>query len=719
MAGPQLIRDGSRECVGCTNRGANGGARPNTGVPGPQAAVDRGNLFILRDASRSNRTPPRRRIVPNAPAFRGRPPVSVICGIRGDGWSVAAELEPVLAALPGREADAFGKWADTAVAFGWRGRTFGEEEAQSPRFDAASRRAVTASVRLDRRGALCDALGLSRQERAGLPDSALILRSYERWGCACPEHLLGDFAFALWDGKRDLLLCARDHIGTRPFYYAVVGERLVFASDVAAVLAAPGVSGELDERAVATLLTFGARRLGTRTFYRAVRRLPPGHVLSVERGAVHVHRWWRPEEVPPAPAVSDDAFAEECRVILTEAVQDRVRGDRPIGLHLSGGLDSSAVAVLAARELRRQGRPPAPAFAWVPPPAAGPRAVAGEFGALDPTCRQEGLRLFCRPPEVGDLLAFLRRDVTREADTGVREEIVRRAAAGQGVEVLLSGWGGDEGISFNGRGYYRQLLRNGRVGKLWRELQQRSRNPFAAFVREAVRPLVPPGVKAAVRTLRRRNVTFIHPVFARRVPLLPAEGSSRGGVRDVQVHLLRGGWLSDRMEEWAASGARHGIEYRYPLLDRRVLEFALSLPAEQYRRGRWSRWLMRRALDPVLPREVCWNPSKEDAGRFEQVRRCGHGGGGQSARDDRGAPGGVVAGPVSGYAAPAGGTRPGALARQRRAHPQAGPERPALPRLLRQGRGKGRWTKADPMSAWPSGRRRAFCPARWSPSRRS
>ena len=91
-------------------------------------------------------------------------------------------------------------------------------------------------------------------------------------------------------------------------------------------------------------------------------------------------------------------------------------------------------------------------------------------------------------------------------------------------------------------------------------------------------------------------------------------------MRAKQAHRLQHDHLSRRIEAWATSGARHGIEYRYPLLDRRVLEFALGLPPEQYLRGRWSRWVMRRALDPVLPPEVCWNEDKRDPARGEPLR---------------------------------------------------------------------------------------------------
>ena len=552
--------------------------------------------------------------------------MSMICGNWKREPGAAEELEPLLAALRVRETDALGRWADASVAFGWGSRAIGDEGAESPRADAAAGLAITASVRLDGRVSLCETLGISSPDRTTLADSDLLLKSYTRWGRACPQHLLGDFAFALWDVRRHVLFCARDHIGVRPFYYALTAGGFFFASDVKAVLAARGVSGDLDETAVATRLTFGARLLGARTCYRAVRRLLPGHALCVERGVVRVHRWWRPEDVPPLPAAPDDVLAEKCLAIVTQAVRDRVQDGRSVGVHLSGGLDSSGVAVIAARELRRQGRAATPAFAWFPPPRAGPRAAAGELGAHDPVCRREDLQLFCRPPEARDIVAFLRRDGTLETDSGPYEELVQRTAAEQGVEVLLSGWGGDEGISFSGLGYYPQLLRSGRVVRLWRELGERSRHPLAAFVGEAVLPLVSPGTARAAQALRRgewpfrKNVTFIHPGFARQVRPLPAEDRPRSGVRDVQVHFLQLGHLGDRTGRWAVSGARRGIEYRYPLLDRRVLEFALGLPAEQYRRGRWNRWLMRRALAPVVPPEVRWNPSKQDPARFESIR---------------------------------------------------------------------------------------------------
>ena len=550
----------------------------------------------------------------------------MICGVLGCAAGGETGLDAMLAALPGRARDARAAWAEGPAALGWRGR-FGAETERLPRFDAGSGLAITASARLDGRAGLCDSLGIPRLRQAGFSDSCLILKAYERWGDACPARLLGDYAFAIWDAKRQVLFCARDHVGARPFYYARPGERFVFASDIDSVLAAPGVPAEFDTAVVATRLTYGARLSGARTCYRAVRRLPPGHWLLVEGGTVRVERWWRPEETPAAAGGSDDDFAEAVRAACTDAVRDRLRCAGPVGLHLSGGLDSSSIAVLAANELRRRGRPAPLAFAWHPPPGPGPRgeAEATEYGAIEAVCREAGLRPLYRPPEAGDVVDFLRLDGTRGADEGtlIHEEAVQRAAAERGVEVFLSGWGGDEGVSYNGRGYYPELLRNGRMRRLWRELRERSAHPFVTLLTEAALPLAWP--RGALRLRRRQwrpgreNVTFIHPAFARRERrLLPASGLP-AALRDIQLHFLRLGHLSQRMEGWAARGASRGIEYRYPLLDRRVLELVLGLPPEQFRRGRWGRWAMRRAFEPLLPPEVCWGTKIPDAVRVKAL----------------------------------------------------------------------------------------------------
>ena len=561
------------------------------------------------------------------------PMTAAICGILGGGPDAGKALDALLETLADYGPERAAR-TDGPVRLGGRHATTGDDGAAAPvlAVDRDAGLVLAADARIDDRGTLCDALGVPHPQRAGLTDAGLVLRAFTRWGEASPDHLVGDYAFAVWDRRRGALFCARDPIGARPFYYALDGERFVFASAVEAVLAAPGVSDTLDEATVAAYLTGTGWNSATRTFFREVRKLPPGHTLTVEGDRhsqaalprVRIERWWRPERTPAARPASDDEYAEELLALYTRAVQDRLCGG-PVGVHLSGGLDSSSIAVLAARALRRQGRPAPPAFSWLPalgeaPPAAG---HAAEYGLIDAVCRQEDLRVFHRTLSVGDMLAILRRDgAFPGVHVQMNEEAVQRGAAESGVRVLLSGWGGDEGVSFNGRGFHQHLLLGGRWLRLAAECRDTPR-PFRTLA-DAALSIAHPGLRVRLgRWWRgeepRRRHWLIDPAFARRAKPLPVESFRLIGVRRTQARLLRSGHLCQRIEGWAASGARHGIEYRYPLLDRRLLEFALGLPPEQFRRGRWSRWLMRHALGAVLPPEIRWNLGKADPARLEPL----------------------------------------------------------------------------------------------------
>ena len=547
-----------------------------------------------------------------------------ICGIHAsragatDG-SAAEGLDAMLAALADYGAEA-AAWTEPPVALGGRRSpaTGQRRSGTRLRIDRAAGFAVAADARLDDRGALFDELGVPYAERAGLDDPDLIARAWARWGRDCPDHLLGDYAFAVWDRRARTLFCARDPVGARPFYYADTSHGFVFASAVEAVLAAPGVDDRLDESTVATWLVRRNPLSNTRTFFAMVRKLPPGHALTVAGAAPpRLHRHWRPERAPRARPASDDAYAEEFLDLYARAVRDRLRGPDPVGVHLSGGLDSSTMVVLAAHELRREGRPPPLAYTWLPPRDRQPAAAgAPEYEVLDAVCAREELRLFHHfevTPE--ESLAMARRDgVYPGRRLSLLEASVQRRAAEQGVRVLLTGLGGDEGVSFNGSGLYAHLLLSGRWPRLVAECRARGLG-LRYVIGETVRSLIPPMPRRLQRWRNPRSFpnTFIDPAFARRQPPRPVPQRRGVGTRRSQLRLLRDGHLIRDTELLAASGARHGIEYRYPLLDRRLLEFALGLPSEQFRRGKWSRWLMRHAGQSLLPRDVCWRLAKADA----------------------------------------------------------------------------------------------------------
>lgn len=548
--------------------------------------------------------------------------MSAICGFAWQGPEPPS-LGPLFKAMPQYGA-ASADWSSGKVGLGSRHDAAGTLRGGGLARDAERGIVVAATARLDDRSGLCAALDIRPAERSAVTDADLVLRAWIRWGRESPSHLLGDFSFAVWDERRRALFCARDPVGVRPFYYAATPSGFVFASAVEALLAA-GVDDALDESTVAAYLTRVRPRSGEATFFNAIRSLLPGHALAVEAGRLRIARYWLPEDVPPLPPASGDAYAEELLRLYRQAVDDRVADSDAVGVHLSGGLDSSSVAVLAAQSARARGRPSPTAFTWLPDANSAVRRKAPEYRRTDAVCKQEDLPLRHQPLTPSDLLAMLRRD---GALPGVQahpgEEPVQRAAAAEGINVMLTGSGGDEGVSFNGDGHDAWLLLTGRWARWLRECRARRVAPTVMF-RDAVGPLKH-WANEVQWWLRDdtaiREGWLIAPDLARQRRPRPHRYhlNERGlGMRRTQLHLLRLGHLNHRLEGWAASGAARGIDYRHPLLDKRLLEFALGLPTEQFRHGLWRRWIMRWALRDTLPIEVAWNQHKGEAMRRKNL----------------------------------------------------------------------------------------------------
>ena len=549
--------------------------------------------------------------------------MNAICGLLAAGAEDGPSgVRPMLDALPGA-AEPAAVWTDGIIALGGAARCV--------TVDSRSSLALVADVRLDDRPGLCDALDVPRHERDGLADGALVLKAYQRWGQACTPRLLGDYAFALWDAARRTLFCARDHIGAKPFYYARTPGGFAFACTVEGVLAAPGVDGDLDELSVAEHLSGIALFSNTRTFFKAVRKLPPEHTLAVDCAEPSCQvaapvRHWHPEQAPRLPPATDDQYAEEFLTLYRQAVADRLRGPDPIGVHVSGGLDSSSVALLAAAQLRREGRPLPLAFSWLPDLAGQPPKpeYAKEYALIDAVCAKGGLQVRHCTTNPDHTVALLGCDGAVPGAMLGNEDIVQRHAAAQGIRVLLSGWGGDEGASFNGRGSLESMLLRGHWAGLAAACRAKGVGPRRLLM-DHVLPLISPALMLELKRLRRGKPRrarrgFADPAFRRQLRPRPERVARYLDPRRSQLQLLGFGHLAGRMEDWAAAGARRGIEYRYPLLDRRVLEFALGLPPEQFQRGGCSRLLMRRALRTVLPPVVCWHLKEADPARADAVR---------------------------------------------------------------------------------------------------
>ena len=489
---------------------------------------------------------------------------------------------------------------------------------------------ITADVRLDNRAELCTALGINTGDRAALDDAGLILMAYQKWGTDCPTHLLGDFAFVIWDESAGRLFCVRDFVGARPFYYHLAADsgRFVFASDLLAMAAHPDVPMQLNLPYVLASLqtTAGQFQHPEHTYYRKIEKLKPAHSLILDAGGLHCWEYWQPGQTPERRYADEQEYVEELRTLLQEAVACRVRGSYPVGAHISGGLDSSSIAVLAHRILRKEGRAFA-GFSWAPdlPENLADLLPNDERKLVEAVRAAEGMLVRYTNLTPAHLLAYARRDITLQPTTTLQYELAASAqVANRGISTLLSGWGGDELVAFNGRGYFSDLLRRGHWLTLQREFTLRRRIHGGSlrnlWIDRAILPLLPsallrllsPGDYPAPPALPDYLRPDLSAVLTGVQPLDETDISERPGVRRMQIALLQHGHLSYRMEAWASHGATLGIAYAYPLLDRRMVEFALSIPDHFYFKNGWKRYLYRVAMQGILPDSLRWNKTKED-----------------------------------------------------------------------------------------------------------
>jgi asparagine synthase (glutamine-hydrolysing) len=259
-----------------------------------------------------------------------------------------ALIESMTDSLAFRGPDGRHVWTGASVALGHTLlKTTFEAEAECQPASIDGQVWITADARIDDRENLARELGLP-QSALARPDCELILHAYARWGQDCIDHLLGDFAFAIWDARSRKLFCARDHFGVKPFYYAHIGGTLVFSNTLNCIRLYPAVSDRLNELAIADFLVFEGNQDSATTTFADICRLPPAHVLVATTDEVSVRRYWLLPEGERIRYRRTRDYVEQFRCLLETATVDRLRTSR-VGIMMSGGLDSPAVAAFARK----------------------------------------------------------------------------------------------------------------------------------------------------------------------------------------------------------------------------------------------------------------------------------------------------------------------------------------------------------------------------------
>ena len=451
-------------------------------------------------------------------------------------------------------------------------------------------------------------------------DTETILHAYEEYGSGSLEQLRGMFAYAIWDREKKELFCARDRLGIKPFYYYCDAENFVFGSEIKAILEHPAVATRLEESVLPEYLAFGYGS-GEQTLFRGIRKLMPGHSLriSAEHFTPRIERYWELPTEPGRRRLADREWIEETRARLEQAVESHLMSDVPLGMFLSGGLDSSAVAAILQRKMTSPAKTFAVGYAeqkYSELPWA--RSVASTIGTDHHEVTVGRTEFFAAIPKL-----IWHEDEPIAWPSSVSLYFVSRLAA-EHVKVVLTGEGSDE--CFAGYGRYEYQMMNRRAWSAYRFVPEPLRrlvraqiasssllsadlrrklnhtvlgrtgdslesmylaNFYGAFSRQEQESLLAGGADGAYDNFRR--------FFDQARALNPLEQML---FADKKTYLLELLMKQDQMS-MAAS-----IESRVPFLDHEFVEFTSGMPPHLKLHGRTAKYALKEAVKDLLPPEI-------------------------------------------------------------------------------------------------------------------
>ncbi|WP_263784458.1 asparagine synthase (glutamine-hydrolyzing) [Salinibacter grassmerensis] len=556
-----------------------------------------------------------------------------------DGRPVDTDINRMVDKMEHRGPDEQAVWTSGPVGIGhcMLHTTPESLHASLPQESSQSGCVITADARIDNREDLIQGLRLPTDPDRVIPDTTLILRAYEEWGRDCVQHLLGAFSFAIWDPREEHAFCAIDHFGVRPLYYYHEQRRIfAFASEIKSLLALDDVPEEPDEVRLADHLLTPIEEDSTRTYFKDISGLAPAHVFTVGPNHATETQYWALDPSQEVQLSSDEEYAERFHSLFRDAVGARLRSTTPVGCMLSGGLDSSSIACQAAKMSgRSSGSPSVHTFSAVFGEETGSdespyiKSVLSKYDELQPH--------FIQGDEKSPLADWdeLYEYVDGACTAGNIYIFWRsnRSARDHGIRVMLDGFDGDTTVSY-GKGFFYELREEGRLLRLATEAAllanhwgESPRHVAWNWVKGSVVSLpvisqlmkVRQYLKGQSEDAPERHMgpawqNMLSEETARKVAPHVSNDNGSAPKTDHEHHRaqLDQAVMKRILDLWNQVGAASSVETRYPFYDKRLVEFCLALPPEQKIRWGWDRFVMRRAMEGVLPSAVQWREDKGD-----------------------------------------------------------------------------------------------------------
>ncbi|MDH4423921.1 lasso peptide isopeptide bond-forming cyclase [Bacillus cereus] len=504
---------------------------------------------------------------------------------------------------------------------------------QLPFYNYEKQLAITADAIIDNRDELFEKLQVEYADRKNMTDSELILLSYEKWGEAAPKYLMGDFAFMIWDEKKQILFGARDFSGSRTLYFYRSENKFAFCTIIKPLFTLPYVEKTLNGQWIAEFLAIPVNFESVDpqlTVYKYIEQVPPSHTVLVKDGKVKFSRYYIPTAGKMLNLKSNEEYEEAFREVYQSAVKARLRTHHEVGAHLSGGLDSGSVVSFAAKDLRAENKK-LHTFSYVPVEGfedwTHKGRIADERPFIQSTVGHVGniqdyyLELPERSPlsEIDDWLETMEMPYKFFENTFWLRGVYEKASQHE-IGVLLSGQRGNWTVSWGPMlDYQAMLLKKLHWIRFYRELHLYSRNLGVkkARVFEVVRRKAFPFFHQLLSS-EEQDVfpIIINPEFAKKMNVfdrlkeqnVDITGTSISTAYDMKREQF------EKPYYWSINGTyetklslRYALWDRDPTNDLRIIQFCLSVPEEQYVQNGLDRSLIRRATKNFLPDKVRLN----------------------------------------------------------------------------------------------------------------
>ncbi len=490
---------------------------------------------------------------------------------------------------------------------------------------------ITSDARIDNREELSEILGI--KDQVEVSDSYFILKSYKKWGEKCPEKLLGDFAFAIWDKNEKKLFCARDHMGIRPFYYFLSEKYFIFSTEINALKNLEEIPNEVNQLRIGDFLISLSLDKEI-TFYNEIYRLPQGHTLKINQDYCEKKCYWKLDPDKELLLSSDKEYSDKFLEIFRESVRCRMRSDYPIGSLLSGGLDSSSIVCTIGKLIDKENSLKTFSLVFDDLPECDERDFINEVISLSNIepylCNADFLSPLSEIEEILELL----KEPFNTPNLYLSWEIYK-CVKEKNVRVLFDGFDGDSTVFYEDK-YIMDLLREKRLKKLFQELKYMSQAyglmMWQMFMITIVFPLIPELIRKRIQTIvdllninysliERNTIEVVKKSFIEETDLKNRykeyymDPLKKANTNKLRHHFtLNSGVLQHTLEVFDAVGAYYTFQHVYPFFDVRLVEYCLSLPKEQKYSKKWDRIVMRRAMEDILPPEIQWRIDKAGLG---------------------------------------------------------------------------------------------------------